>query len=69
MAPLPFTCAKSRTQSKINGDCIFYSLCDVADIQLDSLYDEPTWSVFSPSFEEHQRLILVPDGINTIVVD
>ena len=61
--------AQSRTQSKINGDCIFYSLCDMADIQLDSLYNEPTWSVFSPLFEEHQRLILVPDGINTITVD
>lgn len=61
--------AKSHTHSKINGDCIFYSLCDMADIQLDSIYATPSWSVFSSKFEEHHRLILLPDGINSIAVD
>jgi glucan phosphoethanolaminetransferase (alkaline phosphatase superfamily) len=61
--------AKSHTHSKINGDCIFYSLCDMADIQLDSIYATPSWSVFSSKFEEHPRLILLPDGINSIAVD
>ena len=61
--------AKSHTHRKINGDCIFYSLCDMADIQLDSIYAAPSWSVFSSQFEEHPRLILLPDGINSIVVD
>ena len=61
--------AKSHTHRKINGDCIFYSLCDMADIQLDSIYAAPSWSVFSSKFEEHPRLILLPDGINSIAVD
>ena len=61
--------AKSHTHRKINGDCIFYSLCDMADIQLDSIYATPSWSVFSSKFEEHPRLILLPDGINSIAVD
>ena len=61
--------AQLHTHSKINGDCIFYSLCDMADIQLDPVYSIPSWSVFSSSFEEHPRLILLPDGINTIAVD
>lgn len=58
--------AKEHKQAKINGDCIFYSVCDMADIQLDSAYNEPTWSVVSPDFKEHKRLILVPDGVTTI---
>ena len=61
--------AQSHTHRKINGDCIFYSLCDMADIQLDSIYAAPSWSVFSSRFEEHPRLILLPDGINSIAVD
>ena len=61
--------AKLHMYNKINGDCIFYSICDMAAIQLDSLYYKPSWSVFSPTFEEHPRLILLPDGINTIAVD
>ncbi len=61
--------AKAHKKAKINGDCIFYSVCDMADIQLDSLYNEPTWSVLSSHFKEHTRLILVPDGVTTISPD
>ncbi|MCQ2348207.1 MAG: lipid A phosphoethanolamine transferase [Paludibacteraceae bacterium] len=61
--------AKKNKQAKINGDCVFYSVCDMADIQLDSAYNQPTWSVVSPKFKEHQRLILVPDGVTTINPD
>ena len=55
--------------ARINGDCMFYSVCDMAGITLDSAYAEPTWSVFSPSFQEHKRNVLVPDGVTCISVN
>ena len=61
--------AKKHTYSRINGDNVFYTACDMADIELDSLYNEPTWSIFSSNFEEHERCILLPDGISTIIVE
>lgn len=61
--------AKAHKAARINGDCIFYSVCDMAGITLDSAYAEPTWSVFSPLFQEHERKVLVPDGVTCISVD
>lgn len=63
------TNALSRKQAKLNGDNIYYTLCDLADIQLSEQYNHPSWSVLSPSFTEHERLILVPDGVTTIHPD
>ena len=60
------TNAQSRKQAKLNGDNIYYTLCDLADIQLSEQYNHPSWSVLSPSFTEHERLILVPDGVTCI---
>lgn len=62
-------CAKQNKQAKINGDNIYYSVCDLADIQLAEKYNKPSWSVLSLDFEEHERLILVPDGKTCIHVD
>ena len=61
--------ALSRKQAKLNGDNIYYTLCDLADIQLADQFNHPSWSVLSPSFEEHERLILVPDGVTFIHPD
>ena len=61
--------ALSRKQAKLNGDNIYYTLCDLADIQLADQYNHPSWSVLFPSFEEHERLILVPDGVTCIHPD
>ena len=61
--------AQSRKNARVNGDNIYYSLCDLADIQLAEQYDHPSWSVLSPSFTEHERLILVPDGVTCIHPD
>lgn len=61
--------AKAHKQSKINGDVVFYSACSMADICLDSAYAQPTWDVLSSEFKEHQRLILVADGVTTINPD
>lgn len=61
--------AQLHKQAKINGDNIYYTLCDFADIQLADQYNHPFWSVLSPSFIEHERLILVPDGVTCIHPD
>lgn len=60
------TCARNNKCAKLNGDNIFYSVCALADIQLDSAYSEPFWNILSPDFQEHERLILLPDGSSTI---
>lgn len=61
--------AKQRKSAGLNGDNIFYCLCDAADIELAEQYAKPQWSILSPSFEEHERLILVPDGKTCLHVD
>lgn len=63
------TNAQLRKQAKVNGDNIYYTLCDLADIQLSDQYNHPSWSILSPSFTEHERLILVPDGVTCIHPD
>lgn len=61
--------AKSRKEVRLNADNIFYSVCDVAGINLDSIYSHTDYSIFSEDFEEHERYVLLPDGINHIMVD
>ena len=61
--------AKSRKEVRLNADNIFYSVCDVAGINLDSTYSHTDYSIFSEDFEEHERYVLLPDGINYIMVD
>lgn len=61
--------AKSRKDVRLNADNIFYSVCDVAGINLDSIYSHTDYSIFSEDFEEHERYVLLPDGINYIMVD
>lgn len=58
--------AHKNKSAKINGDCMYYTLIDMADISLFEEYYEP-WSVLSDNFTEHQRLILVPDGKTCIL--
>lgn len=67
--PTPLGVARQHKKAKINGDNIFYSACSMAGIDLDSAFSMPTWNVFSTDFEEHKRLILVPDGVNTFNPD
>lgn len=52
----------------VNADNVFYSVCDMADIQIAKQYAKPEWSIFNPKLEQHERRLLVPDGRNTIVV-
>lgn len=61
--------ARSHKQSKINGDVIFYSVCSMANIEIDSAYAQQTYDVLSSDFQEHPRLILVPDGVSTVNPD
>ena len=61
--------AQKRINAKLNADNIFYSLCDMASIELDSMYSHLDYSVFSDYFTEHERYVLLPDGINYILVE
>ena len=61
--------AQKRINAKLNADNIFYSLCDMASIELDSKYSHLDYSVFSDYFTEHERYVLLPDGINYILVE
>lgn len=67
--PIKVELAKSRKEVRLNADNIFYSVCDVAGINLDSIYSHTDYSIFSEDFEEHERYVLLPDGINYIMVD
>ena len=69
MFPDKIEAAKEHQHAKINGDCIFYTLNDMGGIRIDSSYNEPTWDILSSEFMEHERLILVPDGVNTFNPD
>lgn len=52
----------------INADNVFYSVCDMANIRIDTCYSKQEWSVFDNSLQLHARKLLVPDGRNTIVL-
>lgn len=47
-------------------DNIFFSVCDMAHIELAEEYWNPEYSFFSSEWTEHKRLVLLPDGFNTI---
>lgn len=68
-SPKKVELAKIRKEVRLNADNIFYSVCDVAGINLDSTYSHADYSIFSEDFEEHERYVLLPDGINYIMVD
>lgn len=61
--------AKAHKTEPINGDCMFYSVCDMAGISLDSAYAKPSWSVFSNDFFPHPRRVLTPDGVTAVRVE
>ena len=64
--------ALTHKAAKLNGDVMFYSLCGMADIQLDSIYTHThthTWNVLSSEFQEHERLVMLPDGVNMLNPD
>ena len=67
--PKKIELAKSRKDVRLNADNIFYSVCDIANIELDSIYSHTDYSISSENFEEHERYVLLPDGINYIKVD
>jgi len=60
---------KAHREEPVSSDNVFYSVCDMGNIILAKEYSKEEYSVFSGSFETHQRYILVPDGVNIIEVD
>ena len=61
--------AVKRKSARLSSDNIFYSVCDIAGIEIDSTFSIKDYSVFSDNFVEHDRYVLLPDGINYIKVD
>lgn len=59
---------KEHKDIPVNGDNMFYSVCDVADITISKQYAKPEWSIFSNKLEFHTRKLLTPDGRRIIEV-
>lgn len=59
----------AHRRSKINGDNVFYTLCDMAAITLDSAYAMPQWSIFSSTYTDHPRYVLLLDGESVYAAD
>lgn len=53
----------------VNSDNIFYSCCDMANISINHNYSQPHYSIFSDTLIHHDRLLLLPDGVNTLKVE
>lgn len=63
-------CILANKDKKTNIDNIFYTLCDVASIQLPDSLSRPEWTITSPSFTITQkRILLTPDGKTIIPLD
>jgi len=46
-------------------DNLFYSICDMAAIKISEKYWKSNYSIFADNWSEHERFVLLPDGINT----
>lgn len=53
-------------QQPVNADIMFYTACDMADIELPKKYAKPDWSILSDKFKPHERTLILPDGISIL---
>jgi glucan phosphoethanolaminetransferase (alkaline phosphatase superfamily) len=60
--PSKYKALRRNRNVPCNADNIFYSICDMADINLHERYTKKEWSLLSDLFEPHDRLLLLPDG-------
>lgn len=60
---------RTHRKAKVNADNLFYTLCQMADIQLPSTYSKDEWSLLSDTFKEHPRQLLLPDSYSVFEVD
>jgi len=67
--PVKEKCILANKDKKTNVDNIFYTLCDVASIQLPDSLSKPEWAITSPTFTTHKRTLLTPDGKTIIPLD
>ncbi len=51
------------------ADHLFWSLLDMADIQIDSTLQQEGMSIFDDVLKPYQRILLLPDGKNTLHLD
>lgn len=61
--------AEAHRDAPVNGDALFYTALDMADITIPESLAAPTWSVLSPDFTPHPRELQLPDGRTTLVTD
>lgn len=62
-------CIQANKNKQTYIDNIFYTLCDVANIHLPDSLSKPEWTITSPSFVIHKRILLTPDGRTIINLD
>lgn len=56
---------KNRNRAT-NCDMVFYSMCDMADIEIDDKYQDYSFSIFSSDYLERERRLMTPDGVTVI---
>ena len=54
---------------RTNTDNVFYTLCDAASILLPDSLSKPEWAITSPTFTQHKRTLLTPDGKTILELD
>ena len=57
---------RSRRDAPVNGDYLFYTACDMADIVIDRRLWKPELSLMSKDFRTHVRKVLMPDGLKVL---
>lgn len=67
--PAQAKAVRAHRNAKASGDNIFYTLCQMADIQLPEAYRKDEWSLLSDTFKEHKRELLLPDAFGVFEVD
>ena len=60
---------RERCSEPVNGDYLFYTVCDMADITIDRNLWKPEWSLMSPEFSTHVRKVMMPDGLTVLSYD
>ena len=62
-------CILAAKDRPTNTDNVFYTLCDAASILLPDSLSKPEWAITSPTFTQHKRTLLTPDGKTILELD
>ena len=53
------TALRQHVSEPMNADCIFYTICGMANIQLPPQYRHEDWDISSAAFTPHPRKVLI----------